>query len=135
MSQQNKATIRRIREEVVGSQDLSALDGLYADNYQYHGGTFGELTGPTAFKDLAQGMSAVLADYHERVLDQVAEGNRVVTRIEGGGRAVGELLGVPGNGRPVSTSAIVISAFNASGQIEEEWVVADTLQLVQQLSG
>lgn len=45
MSQHNKATIRRIREEVVGSEDLSALDGLYASNYQYHGGTFGELTG------------------------------------------------------------------------------------------
>jgi len=134
MSYQNKATIRRIREEVVGSEDLSALDGLYADRYQYHGGTFGELTGPTAFKDLLQGMSAVLADYRERVLDQVAEGNRVVSRIEGTGKVVGELLGVAGNGRPVTTSAIVFSAFNEAGQIEEEWVAADTMQMVQQLS-
>jgi predicted ester cyclase len=134
VSQQNKATIRRIREEVVGSQDLSALDGLYAANYQYHGGTFGELAGPTAFKDLLQGMSAVLADYRERVLDQVAEGNRVVSRIEGNGKVVGELLGVAGNGRPVTTSAIVISAFNPAGQLEEEWVAADTMQMVQQLS-
>ena len=135
MSNHNKATIRRIREEVVGSEDLSALDGLYASNYQYHGGTFGELTGPTAFKDLLGGMSAVLKDYRERVLDQVAEGNRVASRIEGDGTVVGELLGVQGNGRRIATSAIVISEFGPDGKIAEEWVVADTFQMVQQLSG
>jgi predicted ester cyclase len=135
VSEHNKAIIRRIREEVVGAEHFGALGGLYADNYRYHGGTFGELEGPDAFKNLLQGMSSVLDGYHERVLDQVAEGNRVASRITGKGRVVGELLGVNGGGKTMENDAIVISAFNSAGQIEEEWVVADTLAMLEQISG
>lgn len=80
-------------------------------------------------------MSAVLKDYRERVLDQVAEGDKVASRIEGDGTVVGELLGIQGNGRRIATSAIVITEFGPDGRITEEWVLADTLRMVQQLSG
>jgi predicted ester cyclase len=136
MSEKNKAVIRKIREEVVGTDNFSLLDGVYAPNYRYHGGTFGELEGPDAFKNLLAGMSTVLDGYRERVLDQVAEGNRVASRIAGRGRVVGELLGVDGGGRMLDgEGTIVISAFNAAGQIEEEWVAADTFAMLQQISG
>jgi predicted ester cyclase len=137
MSETNKAVIKRIREEAVGGSGaaLDMLDGLYADDYRYHGGAFGEMQGATAFKDLLQGMSAVLDGYRERVVHQVAEGNFVATRLEGGGRVVGELLGVPGNGREMRSTAFSLARFNAAGQVAEEWVEADVYGMLKQLEG
>ena len=135
MTEENKSTIRMIREEIVGSQNLDRLDGLYTAGYRYHGGTFGDLEGPDAFKMLLGGMAAVLDGYHEVVLDQVAEGSKVVTRLGGGGNVVGELLGVNGQGRRMDTNAIVISEFAPDGKIAEEWVVADTFAMLKQISG
>lgn len=132
----NKTTIRAVREEAVSKGRHELLDGLYADDYRYHGGnTFGELEGRDAFKLLLGGLSQVLADHQERVVDQIAEGDRVCTRIEGNGRVIGELFGIQGGGRPVTLSAMVISRFNERGQIAEEWVIADALDMVRQLGG
>jgi predicted ester cyclase len=135
MSERNKAIIKRIREEAVGRSgpDLDVLDGLYSPNYRYHGGAFGEMSGADAFKNLLQGMSAVLDEYRETVVDQVAEGDRVATRLKGRGRVVGELLGVPGNGREITATAFSLTKFNDAGLIEEEWVEADVFGMLKQL--
>jgi predicted ester cyclase len=138
VSEGNKETIRRIREEAVGRSGaaLDLLDGLYAPNYRYHGGAaFGEMTGPDAFKLLLQGMSSVLEGYREQVVDQVEEGNRVATRLVGQGKVVGELLGFPGKGASMTGTAFSLAVFNDAGQIEEEWVEADTYGMLKQIGG
>ena len=51
MSETNKRTIRRVREEALSNLDL--LDGLYTDDYVYHGASFpGDMQGPTAVKEM-----------------------------------------------------------------------------------
>lgn len=132
----NKATIRTVREEALSKGRLELLDGLYADDYRYHGGdTLGELEGPEAFKLIAGGYRQMIDGLAESVVDQVAEGDKVLTRLAGHGRAIGELFGVQGNGRAITWTAMVLSRFNDRGQIAEEWVEADTLGLVRQLGG
>jgi hypothetical protein len=123
VSERNKATIRRIREQAVGrgGPDLDILDGLYAPGYRYHGGAFGELEGPDAFKDMLQGMSAALDGYRETVVDQVAEGNAVVTRLAGRGRALADLPGIAA-GSDFEMAAVSYAQFDADGRILEEWV-------------
>ncbi len=50
MSEANKQTIRRIREEAAANPDL--LDGLFTDDYVYHGPSVpGELRGAAAFRN------------------------------------------------------------------------------------
>jgi predicted ester cyclase len=132
--QRHKDTIRRVREDALSTGRLELLDGLYAEGYRYHGGeTFGELEGRDAFALVAGGFRQVIEGMTERVVDQVAEGDRVATRLAGSGRAVGEVLGVPGNGREVTWTGMVLSRFDAEGRIAEEWVEADALALVRQL--
>jgi len=131
--QANKATIRLIREQAVSQGKHDILDGLYADDYRYHGGSFGELAGANAFKELLGGMGQVLDGWVERVEAQIAEGDMVLTRLNSGGRVVGELLGVAGGGREVTGTAMVLSRFNERGQVAEEWVAADTFAMLQQL--
>jgi predicted ester cyclase len=132
----NKATIRRVREEALSKGRFELLDGIYAPDYRYHGGdTFGELEGPEAFRMVAGGFRQVIDGLTESVVDQIAEGDRVLTRLSGRGRATGEVLGVRGDGREVTWTAMVLSRFNDEGQIVEEWVEADALGIVRQLGG
>ena len=123
MSDKNKATIRTIREQAVGrsGSDLDVLNGLYSGGYRYHGGAFGELEGADAFKNLLEGMSGVLEGYREKVVDQVAEGSTVVTRIAGRGRALADLPGIAANS-DFEMSAVSFAVFDADGRVAEEWV-------------
>ena len=65
-------------------------------------------------------------------MDQIAEGDRVVTRLSGSGRHTGPVLGAAPTGRRLQWTAIVISRF-VDGKIAEEWVEFDALSLLQQL--
>jgi steroid delta-isomerase-like uncharacterized protein len=134
MLDQNKATIRRIREELVPAHNLAALDELYTEDYVYHGiPMLGERKGRSAFRDMMAGFLAALPDLRENVSEQVAENDRVVTLLVGSGTHSGPLLGIPGTGRRINWSGVVISRFATDGRIAEEWVEFDALSLLQQL--
>lgn len=131
----NKGVIRVVREEALSTGNLALLDGLYASDYRYHGGeTFGELEGPEAFKMVAGAFRQAISGMAERVVDQIAEGDRVLTRLAGHGTAVGEVFGVRGHGQDLTWTAMVLTRFNEAGQIAEEWVEADAFGIVSQLA-
>ena len=130
---ENKNIIRRIREQIIPSRDLSQLDGLYTDEYIYHGiPLIGDMTGVSAFKQMISTFSAGMPDSCETVADQIAEDDKVVTRLTGAGTHTGELMGAPGSGKRISWTAIIISRFSGR-KIAEEWVEFDALSFSQQL--
>ncbi len=59
-------------------------------------------------------------------------GDRVVARWTGSGSHVGELMGLPPTGRPISVEAISVLRI-ANGRIAEEWTVWDAPGLLQQV--
>jgi predicted ester cyclase len=133
MSEANKRTIRMVREEAMRRGKLYKLEGLYTDDYVYHGILMlGELRGPTAFKELAKGFIDAVSEFQETVEDQIAEGDKVATRISGRGTHSGEVMGAAPTGKKLTWSALVLSRF-VDGKIAEEWVETDGLSLLQQL--
>ena len=131
MSDQNKRTIRIVREEA--PTNASLLDGLYTDDYVYHGiPLLGDLKGPDAFKAMFTGFVRSVSNFREEVVDQIAEGDKVVTRLSGSGRHTGELMGAAPTGKTIKFTAVVISRF-VGGKIAEEWVEFDALSFLQQL--
>ena len=131
MSEQNKRTIRIVREEA--PTNLSVLDELYTDDYVYHGiPLLGDLKGPDAFKAMFAGFIHAITDFREEVVDQIAEGDKVVTRLSGSGCHTGEVLGAVPTGKELKWSAVIISRF-VDGKIAEEWVEFDALSFLQQL--
>jgi predicted ester cyclase len=64
--------------------------------------------------------------------DQIAEGDKVVTRKVFHGTHHGELMGVAPTGREVQIEVIDIVRVEG-GQIVEHWNVVDRLGLLQQL--
>jgi predicted ester cyclase len=133
MSEANKRTARFIREEAMRQGMLDKLDGLYTDDYVYHGvPILGDLYGPEAFKNLAKLFIDAVSDLQERVQDQIAEGDKVVTRLAGRGRHTGSLMGAAPTGKGLNWTAISITRF-VDGRVAEEWVEFDMFHLLRQL--
>jgi len=133
LSDQNKNTIRVVREEALNGRKLDLLDGLYTDDYIYHGpALLGDLHGAAASKGMVKGFVEPIAEFEDTVEAQFAEGEMVTTRLNGSGRHTGEVMGAVPTGKDLRWSAIIISRFEG-GKIAEEWAEFDGLSLLQQL--
>lgn len=64
--------------------------------------------------------------------DQIAEGDKVVTRLRGRATFRGEFLGIPPNGNVVEMSGIAIHHL-VDGKLVEHWAITDLQSFLQQL--
>jgi predicted ester cyclase len=67
------------------------------------------------------------------VEDQVAEGDKVVSRYRVSGTHQGEFFGVLGTGNRVEFTGIQIDRFDESGKMVEEWPEYDLLGAMRQI--
>ena len=132
MSEENKAAVRAMFE-AWSTGDLGVVDEIVApdasdhDPYNPHGG------------EGAEGLKKTMAMYREAfpdvrftIEDQIAEGDKVVTRWTATGTHQGELMGAPATGKTSTISGIGIDRFE-DGKIVEAWNSWDTLGMFQQL--
>ncbi len=132
MSAENKALVRRVIEEAVNQGNLVVVDQLAASNYVYHEPTAGEVKGPEGLKKLITMYRHAFPDLRMTIDDQIAEGDRVVTRWRARGTHKGELMGVAPSGKPITVTGILITRF-ANGKFVEEWENYDALGMLRQL--
>jgi len=129
---ENKALIRRFYEEI-DKGNLEAMDELLAEGYINHS--------PPPFPGLAPGREGLKQAFkifweatpgrHE-IEDQIAEGDRVVTRLTAYGRHVKDLPGIAARGQELTMMAVAIHRI-ADGKIVEHWAGKDELGFMQQL--
>src|SRR5215217_2479966 len=132
---ENKATVRRIPDEVFNQGNLSMVDELLAPDYVLHdpGVPGGQLRGLEAFKEQWVSMlRTAFPDLRIVIEDQVAEGDKVVSRYTGSGTHQGELRGFPPTNNRVEVTGTITSRF-AEGKIVEEWNNFDNMGMMQQL--
>jgi predicted ester cyclase len=134
MSEQNKALSNRVFEEVWNQGKLDVIDELVAGNYVFNNPSVpgGKLTGPEAFKKFVQMGRAAVADIRITINDQVAEGDKVVTRWTETGTLTGALMGIAPTGKRGTMTGITIDRYQ-SGKLVEQWQNADQLGMFQQL--
>jgi len=121
----------------------------FVDEYQTRGdeGSFAELLDPEVLDHsrppgIAPGAEGVrqqftafrgaFRDFRAEIHDQVAEGDKVVTRKVFHGTHRGEFMGIPPTGREVRIEVIDIVRVR-DGRIVEHWNVVDRLGLLEQL--
>lgn len=105
---ENKRLVRRFYEEI-DKGNLDAMDELVAENYQDHN--------PPPFPGLAEGREGLkqafkifrdaTPGYHQ-IEDQIAEGDKVVTRLTAYGKHEGDLPGAPRTGNDLKMTSITI---------------------------
>lgn len=129
---ENKALVRRFYEEI-DKGNLAAMDELVAENYLDHN--------PPPFPGLQPGLAGVKQQFkifleatpgYHRIDDQIAEGDKVVTRLTAIGTHEGEMFGIAPTGKNLEMTATVIHRI-ANGKLVEKWSDKDVLGFLRQL--
>jgi len=131
MSEQNKMIVRRFSEEVESQGNFAVADELLAHDFVSHT-PLGEAHGLEAAKQFGAMLRTAFPDLHVTVEDQIAEGDRVVTRWTCRGTHQGAFQGMPPTGKPIEIMGTTISRI-ANGKIVEQWGNPDLLSLMQQI--
>ena len=132
MSDVNKAILRRFFEEMFNTGDLSVADEIVAPSYINHNAVPGETPGREGLKAFVSLLRTAFSDFHITVKDQIAEGDKVVTRFSVRGTHQAEFAGVPASGRSITVTAVNVHRVSG-GQIQEAWLNWDALGMMQQL--
>jgi steroid delta-isomerase-like uncharacterized protein len=127
----NKALVRRFYEEI-DNGNLAAMDELVAEHYVNHDPSFPGLPGGREGLKRAFEIFRHATPGHHVIEDQIAEGDKVVTRLRGVGKHEGEVLGIPPSGNELNVKAVAIHRIE-NGKLAEHWSATDTAALLQQL--
>ena len=130
----NKAIARRFLEEVFGQGKLAVADEILAPDHVDHGpGALpGTPPGPEGSKMLVTVYRNAFPDIHFTIDEQIAEGEKVVTRWTGHGTHKGELAGIPATGKSATVTGMGVDRI-VNGKIVESWGIFDQFGMMQQL--
>ena len=130
--EQQKAAFQRYIDEAWNGGNMGIIDEMIAPNYARY------MNGPQPPLDREKqkqrilGFRTAFPDIRINIVDSVASGDKVVSRMEGSGTHQGEFLDVPSTGKSVAIYAIDIVRF-ADGKIVDQWGVMDMLSILQQI--
>ena len=134
-TEENKALARREIEEIFNAKGNldAAAEEIYAPNYISHLPAGNEdLRGLEAIKQFAAGLRRAFPDLQITIEDQIAEGDKVVSRLRSRGTHRGELWGIAATGRQAEVSSVSTNRIEG-GKLVEHWTCADRLGMMQQL--
>ncbi len=131
-TEENKALMRRIIEEVFNKKNLALADELVDTNFVHHGTGGVELKGPGGFKQFATTMLTAFPDIRLTIEDVIAEGDKVASRVTSRGTHTGNFGDIAPTGKQMAMTGVAITRF-AGGKVVEGWLVNDELGMMQQL--
>jgi predicted ester cyclase len=128
---ENKELVRRFYEEI-DKGNINAMDEMVAEDYLDHNpAPFGFSPGLKGLKESFELFLKATPGYH-KIEEQIAEGDKVVTRLTSIGKHEGDLPGAPRTGNDMKMTSITIHRI-ADGKIVEKWSEKDMISLLIQL--
>jgi len=131
-SEQNKSIIRHFVDEVINKKNLAAVDTLVAEDFLELVPLPGQGPGMEGLKYAIGLFLDAFPDIHWALDEQIAEGDKVVSRFTWTGTHRGPFLGIPPTGRTVTVWGVVIDVVR-NDKFAESRILMDTLGLMQQL--
>ncbi len=130
--EENKAIFRRYVEEVSNQGNLKLADEIF-DRYIAHQPDGSVLErGPEDVKRFLSEFHAAFPDFHATIEDQIAEGDKVMTRYRWRGTHQGEFRGMAPTGAELEINGIGIFRFSEEGKVVESWDSYDQFNLMRQ---
>jgi steroid delta-isomerase-like uncharacterized protein len=133
---ENKAVVQRWFSDVVSRGDMTSLDEICAvchpEFEMVRGVVQPAPQGIPGLKDLITSLRTAFPDLSATVEEQVAEGDKVVSRVTMSGTHQGEFMGIPATGKPFTIPGVSIWEVR-DGQLISEWVTWDSMSMMQQL--
>ncbi len=130
-TEQNKAIVRR-NYETADKNDLTTFSEQLAPDIAVH---LPGMPGPLNRESLLQMMKVMFSGLTQRqhaFEDQIAEGDKVVTRLTLHAVHTGEFQGMPGTGKKIAMAQTTIHRIR-DGKIVEAWVSSDDIGMMKQL--
>ena len=133
--EENKALARRAIDEVWNEGNLAVAPEIYGANFVSHQHSHPhvrDVRDLSALINFVREFREAFPDFHDTIDDQVAEGDKIVTRFTSTGTQRGPLMGLQPTNKRASWMGIVIDRIE-EGKIVEEWVSWDLFGMMQQL--
>lgn len=130
----NKAIVLQFYEEAWNKQNLSIVDKTHAPGWRHAdpSNPTDIIGGPEGNKARLREVMKAFPDVHFKIEDVVAENEKVVVRFTLSGTHKGDFAGQKATDKRVSIDGIIIHRLE-NDKIIEDWVVRDTLSLLQQI--
>jgi steroid delta-isomerase-like uncharacterized protein len=133
-TEENKAIARRWAEEVWSKGNVDLIYELVPPDYIDHDPAVpeGVVRGPDGVKHYIEEFREAFPDMRLTVEDQVAEGDKVLTRWTARGTHQGEFMGIPASGNRLEMGGMSLDSFS-EGRFVESWESYDALGMMRQI--
>jgi predicted ester cyclase len=134
MSEEHKAVVRGYIEDVMnrGQGDVSRFHHYVQADAVLHNAYPAQGSTADAWKERVRIFATAFSEIHVTVEDQVAEGDKVVTRTVFRGTHTGTFQGIAATGVRIAADEIQITRMRG-GKIAERWSLLDHISILKQL--
>lgn len=119
-------------ERVIHQEDFEAVSEFFTEGILNHAGYPGHQEGLAALAAYHEGFKTVFSDIRVEILQQVEEGDTVMSYIRSTGRHTGDLQDLPATGKSAAMMAVRIDRFEGN-KIAEHWSVNNFAEAVASL--
>jgi steroid delta-isomerase-like uncharacterized protein len=119
-------------EEILNQKKLAIADEIVAEDFIELDPFPGQAQGRQGLKDVLGMFFSGFPDMHWVVEEQIAEGDKVVTRFTWTGSQQGAFMGIPTTGKQVKVKGVVIDRVIA-GRLVDSRILMDSMGMMQQL--
>ena len=130
--EENKRFMRHFVDEAINRKNLDAIDRLVVPNFIEHVQLPEQGPGRDGLKGAIGMFLTAFPDLAWTTDEQIAEGDKVVSRFTWTGTHRSEFLGIPPTQRSVTVWGVVIDVVK-QGKFAESRIIMDTMGLFQQL--
>src|SRR5947199_5543914 len=129
--EENKSVSRRLVDDIPNLGNVALTEELVTEKFALHFPNLSPIEGGEEFNEIPTAVRTAFPDLVETIEELVAEGDLVVERFTLRGTHLGDFMGVPPTGKPVSWTAMAVYRLE-DGRIAECWVEANLLSLALQ---
>src|SRR5215204_5830221 len=131
-AEENKAIFRRYVEEIPNQGNMKVADEIFERyiSHQPDGSTLER--GPEDVKRFHREFHSAFPDFHINIEDQIAEGDKVVSRYTIRGIHQRAFRGMAPTGKEIELKGVTIFRFSPEGKVVETWDSYDQLSLMRQ---
>ncbi len=124
--------IGRFCAELWNAWDDAVVEQVLAAEFRFRGSMGTETSGPDEWRTYRDSIRAAAPDFHNQIVDLVANGERAAARLHYTGSHRGVLAGIPATGRPFEYSGAAFFT-SSDGRLTSAWVLGDLDGLRRQL--
>lgn len=128
----NKAIVRHMLEQVWNERQMDLIEEFYTEDVIQHFVGMSSKTGSESVRKTVNTILHAYPDLQHTIDDEIAEGDKVVSRWTMNGMLHGEMIDVPASGKEVIQSGVTIFHLS-NARIDEFWFLTDDPEWMQQL--